>query len=198
MIKFLDKMSSKTRALREKNVVAKLVKDLNKRMETFESAVDELRILKESINDMHDEVAAQESENKHRLIQLKAELKDNRTKVLHDAAAEAGKILMSVEDVNELKSEVQKWKDECERIRLSNAEEVKEKVASAVQHQIEVMTLQHECKTAELTAAKTSLNQEINNLKEAMKRMGDELESQKKLTADIAQANRPLEYKHRD
>lgn len=147
---------------------------------------------------MHDEVSAQESENKHRLIQLKAELKDNRTRVLHDAAAEAGKILMSVEDVNELKSEVQKWKDEYERIRLSNAEEVKEKVASAVQHQIEVMTLQHECKTAELIATKTSLNQEINNLKDAMKRMGDELESQKKLTADIAQANRPLEYKHRE
>jgi len=192
-------MSARTRALREKNVVAKLVKDLNKKMDSFETAVDELKILKESINEMHDEVTAQEAENTCRLAQLKAELKDNRTRVLSEAAETAGKTLMSKEDLVEMKGEVQKWKEECERVRLACMEEVKEKVNQAVQHQIEVLTLQHECKTAELTAANTSYEKEIRNLKEAMDRMGNELESQKKLTANIANSNRPIvESKSRD
>jgi len=185
-------MSAKARELREKNVVAKLVKDLNKRMESFESAVDELKILKESITSLHDEVTNQEQENKNRLAQLKAELKDNRTRVLSEEAKNAGKILMSVEDVTELKNEVQKWKAECDKIRQAGEEEVKTKVAEAVEHQIQVMNLQHECKTAELTASKSSLMKEIQNLKEAMDRMGNELTSQKELTANIAQSHRPV------
>jgi predicted hydrocarbon binding protein len=192
-------MSARARALREKNVVAKLVKDLNKKMDSFETAVEELKILKESINEMHDEVTEQETQNAARLAQLKAELKDNRTRVLTEAANEAGKTLMSREDLAELKSEVQKWKDECERVREAAQEEVKTKVNDAVEHQIEVLTLQHECKTAELKSANTSYEKEIKNLKEAMDRMGAELESQKQLTANIANSNRPVvESKNRD
>jgi chromosome segregation ATPase len=185
-------MSARARALREKNVVAKLVKDLNKKMDSFETAVDELKILKDSINEMHDEVTEQEAQNSARLAQLKAELKDNRTRVLTEAAEAAGKTLMSKEDLAELKDEVQKWKDECEHVREAAQEEIKEKVNLAVQHQIEVLTLQHECKTAELTAANTSYEKEIQNLKEAMDRMGQELNSQKELTANIANSNRPV------
>ena len=192
-------MSARTRALREKNVVAKLVKDLNKKMDSFETAVDELKILKDSINEMHDEVTEQEAQNTARLAQLKAELKDNRTRVLSEAAETAGKTLMSKEDLVEMKGEVQKWKEECERVRLACMEEVKEKVNQAVEHQIEVLTLQHECKTAELKSANTSYEKEIKNLKEAMDRMGAELESQKQLTANIANSNRPIaESKNRD
>jgi len=185
-------MSARARALREKNVVAKLVKDLNKKMDSFETAVEELKILKDSINEMHDEVTAQEQENSARLAQLKNELKENKTKILTQAAEDAGKTLMSKEDLGELKSEVQKWKDECVRVREAGQEEVKQKVADAVEHQIRVLTLQHECKTADLSAANKNYEKEIANLKEAMDRMGAELESQKKLTAEIAQSNRPI------
>ena len=79
-------MSARAKALREKNVVTKLVKDLNKRMGDFETAVDELKILKESITEMHDEVTAMEAENANSIARLRAELKDNKTKVLNDAA----------------------------------------------------------------------------------------------------------------
>ncbi len=161
-------------------------------MESFESAVDELKIIKESITDMHEEVANQEAQNGARLAQLKAELKDNRTKALNEAAAEAGKIFMSKEDLAELQAEAQKWKGECAKLKESADQEIKEKVDAAVKHQIDVLTLRHDCKTAELTAANTNFGKEISNLKEAMNRMSVELESQKKLTADIAQSGRPI------
>lgn len=185
-------MSARARALKEKSVVSKLVQDLGKKMESFEAAVEDLKILKESLNDMHEEIASQEEKNKAMLGKLAAELKENKIKILNEAANDAGKVLMSKEDLEELESEAKKWKEECSRVREKAKEEVKQKVEAAVKHQIDVLTLKHECKTAELAAANNNYEKEITNLKEAMNRMGAELESQKKLTAEIAQSNRPL------
>lgn len=93
---YRNKMSSnRARKLREQNVVVKLVKDLNKRMGDFETAVDELKILKNSITDMADEVTRQEEENTSKIIALRSELKNNRVKVLNESAESMGKVLIS-------------------------------------------------------------------------------------------------------
>jgi predicted nucleic acid-binding Zn-ribbon protein len=185
-------MSARQRALKEKSVVAKLVKDLNKRMNDFEVAVDELKILKESLNDMHDEITAQEAENANTLARLKSELKENRTRVLNEAASSCGKVIMSADELEELRREVEKWKNECSNVRAAVQEEVEEKVEEATAHQLKILSLQHECKTAELSAANTNYEKEIENLKEAIARMTGELDSQKKLTADVARVGRPV------
>jgi hypothetical protein len=92
-------MSARARSIREKNIVTKLVKDLNKRMGDFETAVDELKILKESITEMHDEVTAMEEDNTRSIGRLRSELKDNKTKILNDAAESLNKVIISLDEL---------------------------------------------------------------------------------------------------
>ena len=101
-------------------------------MEGFEEAVAEIKILKESLCDMHDEIISQEEKNKGQLIKLANDLKENKLKMLNEAAKEAGKVLITEEQLRELESEVKKWKEECVRIREKIKEEIKEKVQAHV------------------------------------------------------------------
>jgi septal ring factor EnvC (AmiA/AmiB activator) len=121
-------MSARAKALRDKNIVTKLVKDLNKRMGDFEESVDELKILKESITEMHDEVTAAETENHNSLERLRNELKDNKTKVMNDAAESIGKVIISRDELEELRSDVEKLKNNHKISKAGVDEIVEEKV----------------------------------------------------------------------
>lgn len=103
--------SIRAKKLREQNVVVKLVKDLNKRMGDFENSVDELKILKDSITEMHYQIVTQEEENKNQLIRLRTELKNNRIRILNESAEEIGKVLISAEELAELREEVKRLND---------------------------------------------------------------------------------------
>lgn len=184
--------ATRARAIREKNAVVKAVGDLTKKMEGFEAAVEELKIMKEGLIDMNDQIVSQEIENNARLAKLREELKENKNKVLNEAADEAGKILMSKEELEELKDEAQKWRTKHEEAKKKMQAELKKKVEAEVQRQVNVLTLRHECKTAELSAANANYEKEIAHLKEAMDRMSNELESQKKLTGTIAGGGRRI------
>jgi HAMP domain-containing protein len=184
-------MSAKVRALKEKNIVTKLVKDLNKRMADFEASVDELKILKESINEMHDEITAQEAENANSLGRLRSELKDNKTKILYDAAAEVGKVIISKEELDELRKDVEKMKV-VQRTSKSEVDTVvSQKVEDMIQHRLKLQELEHKAETAALAAQVENYKKEIENLNKSFDRMAGELDSQKKLTANLAMANRP-------
>ena len=185
-------MSARARALREKNVVTKLVKDLNKRMADFEAAVDELKILKDSITEMHDEVTAQEAENTNSLSRLKAELKDNKTKVLNDAANEIGKVIISKDELEELRNEVGKLKETHKANKSSVDTVVGEKVESLIEHRLKLQELEHKAETASLESQVENYKKEIENLNKSFDRMATELDSQKTLTANLAMANRPI------
>jgi hypothetical protein len=185
--------TARARALREKNAVAKLVKDLNKKMDSFEDAVEELKILKDSITEMNDQIAEQEQTNVETMKRLKADLKDNRTRTLNEAVEEMGKVIVSTDELEEYKAEAERWKAECGRVKLAVADEVKEKVEEQVDRQLKILELQNECKTAELNASNESFKKEVQNLKEAIGRMSEELNSQKKLTADVARVGRPVQ-----
>ena len=186
-------MSARARSLREKNVVVKLVKDLNKRMGDFENAVDELKILKDSITEMHDEVTAMEAENARSLGRLKSELKDNKTKILNDAAESVGKVIISYDELEELRGEVVKLKESHKVTKSSVDAVVEEKVEGLIQHRLKLQELEHKAETAALESAVTNYQKEIANLNSSFVRMTAELESQKKLTADLAMANRPVQ-----
>jgi len=61
-----------------------------------------------------------------------------------------------------------------------------------VQHQLRVQQLHHNCEKAELSAANTNyINKQVENLNDTIQRMSLELESQKKLTADVCRVNQP-------
>lgn len=176
--------------LREQSAVSKLVKDLNKRMGDFEAAVEELKILKDSLMDMHEEISKQESENARTLASLQNDLKENRTRILNEEARKTGKILIPLEEVEELKQNAERWKRECENMRKQSSEDVEERVQKEVEHQLKLLELEHSCNTAELAATNKNAEKEIENLKETIKRMSAELDSQKRLTADVARVGR--------
>jgi HAMP domain-containing protein len=184
-------MSARARTLREKNVVTKLVKDLNKRMGDFEAAVDELKILKESITEMHDEVTAMEEENARSVGRLREELKDNKTKILNDAAESVGKVIISRDELEELRSEVDKMKLNHKTTKSEVDGVVEEKVEGLIQHRLKLQELEHKAETAALTSAVENYKREMENMNKSFDRMAGELESQKKLTANLALAGRP-------
>ncbi len=182
--------SSKAKTLRDKNLVVKLVKDLDKRMDSFEDAVNELKILKDSICEMNDQLAEQEASNVEQLRKLKEDLRDNKTKALHDALQGMGKLLISEDEVTEYKNEAQRWKDECVRVKEEARAEVKTQVAEQLERQLKILELQNENKISTYKATSESLRSEIVNLKETISRMSQELDSQKDLTASIAGTSR--------
>jgi len=185
-------MSARARSLREKNVVTKLVKDLNKRMGDFEAAVDELKILKESITEMHDEVTAMEAENAIRMNRLRTELKENKTKILNEAADSVGKVIISKDELDELRSEVAKLKTNHKEARAGVDNVVEEKVESLIEHRLKLQELEHKAETAALQSSVNNYQKEIENLNKTFERMSSDLDSQKKLTANLAMAGRPL------
>lgn len=172
-------MSSRTRKLAETNQIAKLVKELNKRMESFEDSVQELKLMKDSIAGMNDELAEQEAN-------LQNNLKENKLKTLTEIAHQLGRSVVTSEELQEYKNEAQKWKDECAKVRASVQKEIKENVDEQLERKLKILQLENENKSAKLTATCESYKSEIGNLKDTITRMSQELDSQKKLTADVA------------
>jgi len=178
--------TARARKLKENNQLVKLVKDLNKRMESFEDAVQELKLLKDSVTDINDQISEQEATNSETLRQLREDLRENKLKALTEAVQEMGKVIISTEDLAEHKSEAQKWKEECVRIKASVQKEIKESVEDQMSRRLKIQELEFENKTAKLSATCENYKAEIVNLKETIARMSQELDSQKKLTADVA------------
>lgn len=183
--------SSKAKKLKDQNVVVTLLKDINKRMADFESSVDELKILKESVVEIHDQIVKQEADNNNTLAKLKADLKENKTRILNETASEVGKVIISFDELKELKDHVSKIKAECLSYKASQAEDIKQKVEEQVNHKLKLQQLQHECEKAQLSAANDNFVKQVESLNESIRRMSSELDSQKKLTAEVARVGRP-------
>jgi len=184
-------MSSKRKALKEKNVVIKLVKELDKRMTDFENTVEDLKILKDTITEMHEEVVNQEITNASILSRLKTDLKENKTRVLKDEVESSGKVIISVDDLDELKDEVEKFKNMYKEIKNSVSGVVEEKVEELLQHRLQLQALEHKGETGKLYSQVENYKKEILNLNKTFERMAAELESQKKLTSNLALGARP-------
>jgi hypothetical protein len=178
--------SVRARKMKETNQVVKLVKDLVKRMESFEDSVQELKILKDSITDLNDQITEQEATSVETLRKLREDLKENKLRVLTDTVSSIGKIIISPEDLAEHKNEAQRWKDECARVKASVQKEIKEAVDDQMARRLKIQELEFENKTAKLSASCENYKAEIVNLKDTIVRMSQELDSQKKLTADVA------------
>ena len=183
--------SLKARKLKDQSVVTALLKEITRRMEDFENSVSELKILKESAVELNDQILEQESQNVGILQRLRSELKENKLKALNDAAQELNKVLISSEELDELKGLVLKMRADTSSCKSSMNESIDKAVAEQVQHQLRVQELQHNCEKAQLSAANTNYIKQVENLNDTIQRMSLELESQKKLTADVCRVNQP-------
>ena len=183
--------SLKARKLKDQSVVTALLKEITRRMEDFENSVSELKILKESAVELNDQILEQESQNVGILQRLRSELKENKLKALNDAAQDLNKVLISTEELDELKGLVAKMRSDTTQSKSSMTETIDKAVAEQVQHQLRVQELQHNCEKAQLSAANTNYIKQVENLNDTIQRMSLELESQKKLTADVCRVNQP-------
>lgn len=182
--------STRAKNIREKNQVVKLVKDLNKKMESFEETVQELKILKETIEELDDQVREQEAKNSREMSRLNQELKDNKFKVVNDVVQTLGKVIISNDELNELKNDSAYWKNQYNNLKQSSEEDVKQRVNEQLDKQLKILELQNQNKLSRLEADRDAFNKEIENYKSTITRMSEELDSQKRLTADIAQVGR--------
>jgi hypothetical protein len=191
LIQITNMASLKARKLKDQSVVTALLKEITRRMEDFESSVSELKILKESAVELNDQILEQESQNVGILQRLRSELKENKLKALNDAAQELNKVLISTEELDELKGLVAKMRADTSSSKSTMNESIEKAVAEQVQHQLRVQELQHNCEKAQLSAANTNYIKQVENLNDTIQRMSLELESQKKLTADVCRVNQP-------
>ena len=72
--------------------------------------LDKLENLKDGLVDLDDEIAERERIHKYKLEDLNKKFEDNKIKALMNAAKEAGKLLISQEDLAELKNALEKSK----------------------------------------------------------------------------------------
>jgi len=182
-------MTSRARKI-EKNEVLKAVKDLTSKMSSFEQAVDNLKLLSESVEELDDKISAVEKENQLKIEKLNKDLVDNKIRTVNQAVAEMGKIVISVEELNELKNDNLKLKKEMNSNIEKYQKESQESFNTKLENLLKVQKLQHDCETAQLKAEVETNKKECENLRQSLTRMSDELNSQKQLTADIANVNR--------
>lgn len=175
-----------------KSELNQIVKSINNRMEDFESAVQELKDLKDSLSEVDDEIVARAAENSAKMEKLNRDFNDNKIRTVNQAVRELGKVIISEEELSELRNQLEKVKSEAQDKINSEVSAHKTALDEKLEQALEVQKLQHERETAQLQAAAHAHKQEVANLKETLTRMSEELASQKKLTADICSANKPV------
>ena len=94
--------SNRGRALKEKNVVATAVKSLNRKMEDFMTAVEDLKILSETATELHDNIVQHATINSQKMKKLDEDLVEHRKRALNEAAMSDGKVVISQEEYDEL------------------------------------------------------------------------------------------------
>lgn len=170
----------------EKNDLIKAVKDINKRMEDFQDSVQSLISLKDGLDELDESLAERERVNKYKLEALDKSFQDNKLKAVKQAAEDVGKVIISNEELEELKKSLSTIKTDAET-KLADYKSSSDKLFNEkLTQQLEMQKLQNECITANLRAEVESHKKEVENLKESLNRMSEELKSQKQLTAEVA------------
>ncbi len=174
-----------------KTELNQLVKSIENRMSDFETAVQDLKDLKETLSEVDDEIIARAAINAQKIEEMNRGYADNKIKMVNTAVKELGKVIITREELDELRSQVEKVKTESMETIATEVASHKKSLDEKTEQALKVQTLQHECETAQLNAEAEAHKKEVLNLKDNLERMVMELKSQKKLTADLAGANRP-------
>ncbi len=165
--------------------LAKILKDIDRRMTDLVDAVQTLKDLKECATELDETLAQQEAINKNRMEEMNKKFNDNKLRAVRDAATELGKILINKEELDELQAELENIKETSKAERTEYMESEKRRNEEKITQLMDVMRLKHEAETARLKADAESHKKEVDNLNAALDRMTEELKSQKDLTARV-------------
>ena len=135
-------------------------------------------------------IAERERVNKFKMEQLNKELSENKIKAVNEAVAELGKVIITQEELQELKGALEKVKTEGRNEVKEQVAKYKQNYEDKLKQQLEVQKLQNERDIAQLRAEVESGRREVENLNATLERMSQELASQKQLTAEVANLNR--------
>ena len=174
----------------EKSELNKLVKEISRRMEDFEDSVQKLKDLQDTLEEVDESLAQQASINKNKMEQLNKDFQDNKIRTVYQAATDLGKILITKEELDELREELEKVKENGKQEVADQKAKLQQDFDEKLNQALSVKQLKHECDTANLKAEVESHKKEVENLNSALERMSEELKSQKQLTAEVAGMNR--------
>lgn len=174
-----------------KSELNQIVKAIDNRMSDFEAAVQELRDLKDTLNEVDDEIIARAAANSKKIDELNQSYQDNKIRAVNQAVKEMDKVIISREELADIRAQLENIKNASSETIKMQVIDYKASLDEKMTQALEVQKLQHECETAQLKAQGEAHKKEVANLKETLERMSEELTSQKKLTSDLACANRP-------
>ena len=163
----------------------KLLKELNRRMEDFEDSVSKSKELKECVVELDDTISEKAERNKNELEKLDRDFHDNKIRTITQSATEIGKIVISREELQELKTDLEKIKEHGKNEIKEHIENEKKKYEEKLEQELSIKKLKHEAETAKLHASMESHKKEVENFKDTLERMAEELKSQKNLTASV-------------
>lgn len=169
----------------EKSELNKILKEITRRMSDFEESVQKFSELKECAEEIDESIAQQAAINKNRLDTLNKEFQDNKIRAINNAAEELGKTLITKEELNELRTELQKVKEMGRQEVEKNIIEIQKRFDEKLVQALNMKKLEHDAESAKLRAEVDSHIKEMTNLNNALDRMSEELKSQKQLTASV-------------
>jgi multidrug resistance efflux pump len=182
-------MSTRARKA-EKSELQKYVKSIDNRMTDFETAVEDLKALKESIPDMDDAIVEKIASNNRKLEELSKSFADNKIRMVNEAVADLNKVVITKEELASLRDAVDTVREECADTIATQVSDHKVHIEELRDQALKVQSLEFDCKTAQLNAQVATYRSEVSNLKETLTRMSNELESQKLLTAQVVGAGK--------
>jgi len=163
----------------------KLLKEINRRMGDFEDSVQKLNDLKECAVELDETIAQQAGVNKSRMESLNNDFHDNKIRAINNAASELGKVVITQEELQELRTELEKVKELGKQEVAARIADEKKRYEEKLSQSLNVQNLKHEAESARLHADVNSQQKEVANLNAALDRMVEELKSQKELTASV-------------
>lgn len=182
-------MPKKASATSNKSELNLLLKSIDRRMQDFEEAVQELKDMKENISSMETDIEQKRKINEEAMKELERELDTNVLKAIQSHAYKLGKVILSEEELSELKAENSNLKIKYNNYVKESETAMAKKIAEKVENAKKIFQLENDRENAHLVSDIESYKKNVVSMESLINRMTQELESQKKLTAEIAKSN---------
>lgn len=176
-------------ATNNKSELTLLLKSIDRRMQDFEEAVQNLKEMKSDIGNMEIDIESKRKSNEEAIRELERDFESNLLRTIQTKAQELGKIILSTEEFDDIKNENITLRSKHNNYVKDIENSVSKRISEQVNNAKHILQLEHERENAKLVSEIESYKKSIASMENLMNRMSQELESQKNLTAEIAKSN---------
>ena len=167
--------------------VVEVVSDISKKIDDFLVAVAQLKDLEEKPDRIRDEVANAEREKHARMAEFDRKMVEHEMMTIQNVLQKQNKVAIDIDELKELQAlQVREDADARQIKRTKFDGDVDEKVKT----ELKLKEFQYAKKFAEAKAKETSFKTEKDMLYMTIEGLKNEIESQKKLTSDLALSSR--------